>query len=709
MSSIITIQEFEKNHTVDGGFYIPGSKGDMVWNDSNNNGVKDNNEAGMEGVEVVLLDCDDVGLDTMFTDVDGNFMFADLVPGGYKLKFSDTSGFKFTEQFVGDSNMDSNADEITGYTDCVEVHCGDNITNCDAGLVELAQIGDLVWHDLNGDGLQDLGEEGIEGVTIQLYDCNDSLISETVTDSDGIYEFVDVVPGDYYLSTDTNGVYEISPLNVGNSDEVDSDFDTNGRTSCTTLLPGEIDLTFDLGVFIFSCLGDYVWHDSNLDGIQNEQSDSIMSGFMVWLYDCDGNTLDSIVTDDEGLFLFCDLVPGEYMIGTQLSTSMKYTDVNSGDETLDSDIDPISELSDCVEIESGDHNTDTDIGVVFLSKIGDFIWEDEDGDGIQDATEVGVPDVVINLYNCLGDSITSIVTDEEGRWCAEDLPYGEYEIVLEVPEPYSGTVSFNGNDIDDSNLNPETNIIECFDVNVPKDTTLDVGLVNCSVLNGIAWLDVASNNNIQDPIENGINGIQVSLFRKNGNEWEFHESTYTTHVGDASGIDGYYEFCASPGEYYVQFANISSIIAVVPYQGPVNIDSDVTHQFGINTTDVINMQSGVNMDDISIGYKFANASLKNGTPNPLLIFSSEVVSDLDFTVFPNPSLDKVYVKVQNSRVKPKVSQIINSSGDKVKYSEQIKRKQDGEYLITITTDAKGFHFIVLLIGDKKKTLSFIKM
>ena len=33
-----------------------------------------------------------------------------------------------------------------------------------------SSIGDTIWRDWNGDGMQDPGEEGIEGVLVQVYD-----------------------------------------------------------------------------------------------------------------------------------------------------------------------------------------------------------------------------------------------------------------------------------------------------------------------------------------------------------------------------------------------------------------------------------------------------------------------------------------------------------------------------------------------------------
>jgi hypothetical protein len=62
---------------------------------------------------------------------------------------------------------------------------------------ELASIGDFVWHDVNNNGIQDMGELGVPGVTVNLYDCGDHLVATTITDASGYYFFDNLTPGDY--------------------------------------------------------------------------------------------------------------------------------------------------------------------------------------------------------------------------------------------------------------------------------------------------------------------------------------------------------------------------------------------------------------------------------------------------------------------------------------------------------------------------------
>ena len=114
---------------------------------------------------------------------------------------------------------------------------------------ELACLGDFVWHDMDMDGIQDDGEAGIEGVTVHLMDCEGQTLAETMTDVDGYYMFCELEPGDYNVHFVLPDGYVFSPMDQGADDAMDSDADpATGLTMCTTLEPGENDMTWDAGM-----------------------------------------------------------------------------------------------------------------------------------------------------------------------------------------------------------------------------------------------------------------------------------------------------------------------------------------------------------------------------------------------------------------------------------------------------------------------------
>ncbi len=116
---------------------------------------------------------------------------------------------------------------------------------------ELACIGDYVWFDENMDGIQDDGEMGVPGVEVVLQDCQGNSLDNTFTDSDGYYEFCELEPGDYNVRFTLPIDHVFSPMNMGGDPAKDSDADpVTGATVCTTLDPGENDMTWDAGIYL---------------------------------------------------------------------------------------------------------------------------------------------------------------------------------------------------------------------------------------------------------------------------------------------------------------------------------------------------------------------------------------------------------------------------------------------------------------------------
>ena len=146
--------------------------------------------------------------------------------------------YVFTNSNTGNGANDSDAD-ATGTIPLFSYDptMGDDLT-LDAGLVPVADIGNYVWADDDGDGIQDPSESGIENVEVILYDANTGQPLDTVyTDANGAYLFEDVPDGDYFIgfdpstSTDPNVQDDsFSPTNTGNGVN-DSDADASGFTS----------------------------------------------------------------------------------------------------------------------------------------------------------------------------------------------------------------------------------------------------------------------------------------------------------------------------------------------------------------------------------------------------------------------------------------------------------------------------------------------
>jgi len=91
------------------------------------------------------------------------------------------------------------------------------------------------------------------------------------------------------------------------------------------------------------------------------------------------------------------------------------------------------------------------------SALGDFVWNDLNMNGIQDANENGLPNITVNLLDNSNNLIASIMTDINGLYMFEDIYEGEYIIEFEIPREYTFSPKNSGPDnTGDSDADPQT-------------------------------------------------------------------------------------------------------------------------------------------------------------------------------------------------------------------------------------------------------------
>ena len=204
---------------------------------------------------------------SVVSQADGSYSFASVPPGVYVVVQTDLAGY----QSVADN--DSIADMPGSPVDAANTSPTDNWLPVNLASAELdsgndfvdeqsGAVGDYVWDDLDADGIQDSGEVGLGGVTVNLYRDADGdgipepggddgvAVAATATSLAGAYSFSGLAPGQYFLEFIAPGGYNLSPQNQGGDDTIDSDpASTTGLTTVTSLLAGESDTTWDAGMF----------------------------------------------------------------------------------------------------------------------------------------------------------------------------------------------------------------------------------------------------------------------------------------------------------------------------------------------------------------------------------------------------------------------------------------------------------------------------
>ncbi len=236
----------------------------------------------------------------------------------------------------------------------------------------LGSIGDYVWEDTNQNGIQDAGENGVSGIVVKLYNCNNTLVATTTTSADGSYLFSDLPAGSYYVQFVLPSGRSFTAKDAGSNDGTDSDADvTTGKTTCYTLAAGDNNTTIDAGILpvpvVPGSIGDKVWNDANKNGIQDAGENGI-ANVTVSLYDCLGVLQATTTTDASGNYSFTNLTPGEYYVEFTLPSGYSFTSDDEGsNDAVDSDADVVTGKTHCTTLASGENNMTLDAGMYLNS------------------------------------------------------------------------------------------------------------------------------------------------------------------------------------------------------------------------------------------------------------------------------------------------------------------------------------------------------
>jgi hypothetical protein len=135
-------------------------------------------QEGVAGVEFVLEG--DGFYEEILSDENGEFDFGWLMPGEYHLHEIVPEGWVAVDETEFEITLES----------------GDERRYLFANM-RLSGISGTKWLDLNANGQNDEGEDGLAGVTINLRDAGGNIVATTVSGADGSYAFEGLVAGEY--------------------------------------------------------------------------------------------------------------------------------------------------------------------------------------------------------------------------------------------------------------------------------------------------------------------------------------------------------------------------------------------------------------------------------------------------------------------------------------------------------------------------------
>ncbi|MCW5875471.1 MAG: DUF3048 C-terminal domain-containing protein [Anaerolineales bacterium] len=223
-------------------------------------------------------------------------------------------------------------------------------------------VGDLVWLDENGNGIQDPGEPGVQGVLVRLYNVPDGEVVSTVaTGPDGSYRLSEqgVSSGNYYLEFQAPTGYVFTFQGQGDNRDLDSDVDpATGRTGILSLEGQRTDM--DAGLVLTDSdtprpdllptaapettanIRGFAWVDEDEDGLQGADEPPL-ADVTVRLLNAGGSTLGEQSTGADGVYEFAAVPAGlQYRLAFFPPFEYQFTQMDAGDDAADSDADPNS-------------------------------------------------------------------------------------------------------------------------------------------------------------------------------------------------------------------------------------------------------------------------------------------------------------------------------------------------------------------------------
>ncbi|NJL59039.1 MAG: hypothetical protein HC887_04690 [Desulfobacteraceae bacterium] len=372
----------------------------------------------------------------------------------------------------------------------------------DFGFYTPVSIGNLVWNDGNNNGIADVYENGIDGVRVELYREGQTPginpVAAMDTSGGGFYKFSGLEPGRYfvYIPNPPPDYLASSSAIVTDTNDNGEDNDDNGIQSVAgaptrspiitltsrgepdTVVDGDDvtgDMTVDFGFHTMVTIGNFVWSDGNVNGIQDAGELGIPN-VTVSLFDKDGNPVtdvygkpvNPITTDADGYYQFADLAPGQYYVQFDKPAGYTPSPAHQGsDESKDSDADPTTGKTPIITLTSTGDHTIWDAGFWSPVSLGDYVWYDKNGNGIQDADEKGISGVTVKLFatsddgvtltpatDVNGNSVADVTTDASGHYLFADLPGGDYVVEIIPPSGYALT---KGGTDPDNDVNTDSN------------------------------------------------------------------------------------------------------------------------------------------------------------------------------------------------------------------------------------------------------------
>ena len=454
-----------------------------TYNDINNDGINNGNDLPLEDVGIEIYNCNGTLFSSITSDEVGAALQEDIPQGEYYIRLVAPEGFAIRP---GGIITDANG---PGTTDCLNTDPV-GISLEVALVMDSSNVRVYIYDDIDGDGLNDINDPALSDISIEIYDCNGTLVAAGTTDVLG--SIIQTLPnGSYYFK-----IIPPSGYVVGYASIVDG---TNGpdTTPCLTTSPDGIDIEIGL-VKSDAQIDVYVYHDVDNDGI-NDTNDPAVPNATVEIYSCTTGLIASVLTNNVGAVWEYNIENDDYYIkvippaGYVVRTGGVITNANGPGTT------------DCLD--SAPIGFSIEVGLILESNtpnVNVYLYEDIDGNGVNDNNDPALSDISVEIYDCNGVFVLATNTDALGT-VVEALPDGSYYFKISPPSGYV----FGFASIVDGTNGPDTT--PCLPTS-PNRINIEIGLVRSDAQIDVYVYHDIDNDGINDTNDPAVPNATVEIY-----------------------------------------------------------------------------------------------------------------------------------------------------------------------------------------------------
>ena len=501
----------------------PSSLSGFVYQDSDNDGIRDPSEVGVPNVQVQLVPINTLAPQAelrVTTGADGSYEFAGLAPGEYEV-VEVTQPPDLDDGLDAAGTIDGIVNGVAGNDRIREVTLrgDDHGVEYNFGELAFAELTGFVFLVAPGedcDGPHDApGNVPLSGIELELQNAAGGTVARTTTDGNGQYRFDRLSVGTYRIVQFNRGDLIEGMSHPGSIAGITVGRDAGPSTiDAIVLSPGDWGVAYNFCETAPASISGHVYRDDSNDG-QRDPGETGLPDVQISLVDPVGNVVATKQTDSAGRYEFTGLLPGEYrLIEQQPAGFLDGLDaVGTVRATPRGRLGADGDSFVNIELRQGDVGIDYNFGELLPASLSGQVHADLDDDCVLDPGEQLLAGVVIRLLDESGTEVTRTTTDAEGRYSFSDLLPGNYSVIQEQPTGFFEGGATPG---DAGGATDGPNRILNVTLTAGQDA-VDYNFCDRppAELAGFVFAD-SDGNCLFDSTEIGIEGVRIELYDRDG-------------------------------------------------------------------------------------------------------------------------------------------------------------------------------------------------